>query len=80
MYKQWYRKKLRHKTEELIEDIPSEEELFPEENEEVYLLRRELGLLEEKFRRAAVLYYIEELGCAEIADRLAISESMVKYL
>jgi len=80
VYKQWYRKKLRDKTDVLEEELPDEEELLAEENEELYLLRRELGLLEEKFRRAAILYYIDGLGCAEIARQLSVSESMAKYL
>ena len=79
VYKQWYRKKLRDSACELPEDIPAKEEA-EEDNRELYLLRRELTLLSEKYRRATILYYIEGRSCGEIAHRLAISESMVKYL
>ncbi|MBE6561272.1 MAG: sigma-70 family RNA polymerase sigma factor [Ruminococcaceae bacterium] len=77
--KQWYRKKLRNSTGELTEDIPAVEQ-FSEERGDIYLLRRELTLLSEKYRKAAILYYIDGRSCSEIASALAISESMVKYL
>ena len=81
VYKQWYRKKLKSTTCELPENIPSEDQLFSEEdNKYLYLLRRELALLSAKYRKATILYYIENRSCAEIANLLAISESMVKYL
>lgn len=78
--KQWYRKKLKNSTCELPEDIPSEDQLPEDDNEYLYLLRRELTLLSAKYRKATVLYYIEERSCTEISKLLAISESMVKYL
>ena len=80
VYKQWYRKKRTRQTVELSEEIPAGEEMLPEEDEDLFLLRREMGLLGRKFRQAAILYYIDGLGCSEIAGQLAISESMVKYL
>ena len=79
VYKQWYRKKLRDRTCELPEEIPAEEETA-KENDDIYLLRRELTLLSEKYRRATILYYIDGRSCREIAQTLTISESMVKYL
>ena len=39
-----------------------------------------LRLLSEKYRRATILYYLENKSCAEIAGILSVSESMVKYL
>lgn len=73
-------KKLKNNTCELTEDIVSEED-FPEYNTgDIYLLRRELTLLSEKYRKATILYYIEDRSCLEIASVLNISESMVKYL
>lgn len=48
-------------------------------NEELNLLRRELSLLSRQYRDAAVLYYIEDLSCSEVAKRLQISTEMVKY-
>ena len=80
VYKQWYRKKLKNNTCELPENIPSENQLSEDDSERLYLLRRELTLLSAKYRKATVLYYIEERSCAEISNLLAISESMVKYL
>ena len=80
VYKQWYRKKLKNNTCELTEDIASEDN-FPEDCVgDIYLLRRELALLSEKYRRATILYYIDGCSCSEISSSLAISESMVKYL
>ncbi len=80
VYKQWYRKKLKNNTCELTDDIPAEENFTEEDRGDIYLLRRELALLSEKYRRATILYYIEGLSCSKISSALAISESMVKYL
>lgn len=80
VYKQWYRKKIAHSTCELSEDIPEEEDHFNEDKSDIFALRRELTLLSEKYRKATILYYIENRSCAEISSSLTISESMVKYL
>ena len=80
VYKQWYRKKLKNNTCDLAEDIVSDDAVVEEDNHDIYLLRRELTLLSEKYRKATILYYIEGLSCSEISSALAISESMVKYL
>ncbi len=80
VYKQWYRKKLKNNTCELTEDIPSDDVFTEDDNNDIYLLRRELTLLSEKYRKATILYYIDGLSCFEISSALAISESMVKYL
>ncbi len=84
VYKQWLRKKARFVTCELTEDIPSEENpvisVEEEESADIYLLRRELTLLSEKYRRAVIMYYIENKSCRQTSDILKISESMVKYL
>lgn len=83
VYKQWCRKRGRLQYSELTEDIPAEEEPYAldEDGEgDIYRLRRELALLSEKHRRATVLYYIHRKSCAEIAELLSVSESMVKYL
>ena len=55
VYKQWYRKKLKNNTCELSEDIPSEDQLSEDDSERLYLLRRELTLLSEKYRKATIL-------------------------
>jgi len=80
VYKQWYRKKLKNNTCELTDNISSGDELFEDDKSDIYLLRRELALLSEKYRKATILYYIERRSCLEISSALAISESMVKYL
>jgi len=80
VYKQWYRKKLKNNTCELTEDITSEDDPSEDNIGDIYLLRRELTLLSEKYRKATILYYIDGRSCSEISSILAISESMVKYL
>lgn len=80
VYKQWCRKKQNDITCELHENIPDEEEIPEDDGSDIYLLRRELTLLSEKYRKATILYYIEGRSCSEISNLLAISESMVKYL
>lgn len=80
VYKQWLKQKKKIQTCSLEENILAEESFPEEDREELYLLRRELGLLVRKYRKATILYYIEGLSCSKIADALSISESMVKYL
>jgi len=79
VYKHWCRKRAGEQVQELPEHISAADDQA-EENGDIYLLRRELTLLTEKYRRATVLYYIEGRSCSEIAQILAISEGMVKYL
>ena len=62
VYKQWYRKKLRRQECELTDNIYDTENVFDtitDDNSDLYLLRRELSLLSEKYRRATILYYLE---------------------
>ena len=81
VYKQWCRKRQQQQTCELTEVTAATiDTYFEDENNDIYLLRRELSLLSQKYRRATILYYIERKSCAEIALLLSISESMVKYL
>ena len=79
VYKQWCKKKVKNKECELTENIFDTEELL-EDNSDIGLLRRELSLLCEKYRKAVVLYYVENKSCSQISEHLSISESMVKYL
>ena len=70
------------RTAELDENIPDGSDLMLEEiirKEELNLLRRELSLLSKQYRDATVLYYIEDLSCSEVAEKLQISTEMVKY-
>lgn len=81
VYKQWYRKKTASQTCELNENLVSQTDEYDlDENNEIYLLRRELSLLAEKYRKATIMYYVDKKSCAEIARQLAITESMAKYL
>ena len=78
VYRQWCKNKARRHFCELQEDVPCE--AFTADNEELQLLRRELTLLDQKYRKAVILYYIEQKSCPQIAALLSVSESMVKYL
>jgi RNA polymerase sigma factor, sigma-70 family len=79
VYKQWYRKKInRPDTDEFDSNMDIED--IVEDDSDLYLLRRELSLLSEKYRKATILYYTRSKSCGEIAAALNISESMVKYL
>ena len=83
VYKQWYKKKLKINECELTDDVHDEDDVFIkmlDDNSDIYLLRRELSLLSEKYRRATIFYYLENKSCSEISKLLSISESMVKYL
>ncbi|MBO5274998.1 MAG: sigma-70 family RNA polymerase sigma factor [Clostridia bacterium] len=81
----YYARKKRTYTDELTDALTAEDEITAlldsmEEAADIRLLRRELSLLSEQYRRATVYYYIENRTCREIADLMGISESMVKYL
>ena len=83
VYKQWYRKKCNIRECELADNIFDEKDEINDiidDSSDVYLLRRELTLLMAKYRRATILYYLENKSCSEISQSLSISESMVKYL
>lgn len=83
VYKQWYKKKLRVNECELTENVRDENADFKavfNDKSDIYLLRREMSLLSQKYRRATILYYLKNKQCSEIASLLSISESMVKYL
>lgn len=80
VYKQWCKNKSKNKECELTDNLIDVAETFDDDNFELYLLRRELTLLSEKYRKATILYYIENKPCSEISKHLSISESMVKYL
>ena len=84
VYMDYLRKKTKNasRTAELDENIADESESVLDEivkKEELNLLRRELSLLSKQYREATVLYYIENLSCSEVANKLQISTEMVKY-
>ena len=82
VYKQWLRKRKREPAAAALDESLADPafDVMPEEDENVALLRRELGLLNREYRRAVILYYMENRSCSEISRLLGISESMVKYL
>ncbi len=79
VYKQWCRKKAKRNECALDDAIPAGEDPAADPAD-LYRLRRELSLLAEKYRRAVIMYYIENKSCAQVSAELAIGESMVKYL
>lgn len=84
VYMDYLRKKSKSasRTSELDENIADESESALEKiikKDELNLLRRELSLLSKQYRDATVLYYIENLSCSEVANKLQISTEMVKY-
>ncbi len=83
-YMDYLRKKSKNasRTVEFDETIADESESALDgiiQKEEMNVLRRELSLLSKQYRDATVLYYIENLSCSEVANRLQISTEMVKY-
>lgn len=80
VYKQWCKNKAKNKVCELNDNFPLKFLLPEDDTSEIFILRRELTLLAEKYRSAVILYYIENKSCSEISDLLSISKSMVKYL
>ena len=81
VYAMWCRKRAKNNICELSDDMADNTDYYDVgANDDIYLLRRELALLSEKYRKAAILYYVESKSCAEISAILGISESMVKYL
>ena len=72
----------RHRFEELPADVQGEETCCADEmihKEDIAYLRRELSLLSEQYRTAVVLYYMENLTCAQISKKMSVSMEMVKY-
>jgi len=80
VYKQWCKNRAKRQFCELPDDALCEAQGTDDEKPELQLLRRELTLLDEKYRKAVVLYYIDQKSCSQIAAALSISENMVKYL
>lgn len=75
----------RRQTAELseAEDVP-DGDVGPQSalvrREELGLLRRELAMLAERYRRATVMYYVDGMSCARIAAEMNVSTETVKYL
>ncbi len=83
VYKQWCKAKAKASFCELDESVnlaETDEFDIDDDSSDISLLRRELTLLSEKYRKAVILYYIKNKSCREISEFLSVSESMVKYL
>lgn len=80
VYKAWCKNRHKKIECELTDQVPDIAGSYEELSDDLFILRRELTLLLQKYRRAAILYYIDNYSCLEIARILSISESMVKYL
>lgn len=81
-YAEYLRGKIKHSHGELPDDITDENTSVEDGiilREEMHVLRRELSLLSEQYRRCTVLYYMEGLTCSQISNSLQISTEMVKY-
>jgi len=92
VYKRWlYKKKHSQNKTESIEDNISYIENIPDvsassnieeklaKSEDMQLLRRELALLTNFYRKTLVCFYYDELSIAEIASKLDLSAEMVKF-
>lgn len=81
VYAMWCRKRAKADVSQLPESLPDTTDYFDiDDAGDLYLLRRELTLLSEKYRKAVILYYLQNKSCAQISSVLGISENMVKYL
>ena len=78
----YWRKNAKESYIEIPDDFAGACCFSPEENyvreEEKMLLRRELSLLREKYRRIMISYYISGETCEKIADKYNLSVSNVK--
>ena len=83
------REGLKQKAERYTDDYSSFETIVPspeeehiartEQDEQIYLIRRELSLLTKTRREVTVAYYIDNKSCSQISEELGISVEMVKY-
>lgn len=67
----WFRKRA-----ELTEDIPAAEDSSERETAEAVIAA--VRSLPEKYRPAVMMYYYEEMSCAEIAAALKLNENTVR--
>ncbi|OGO92474.1 MAG: hypothetical protein A2Y17_11000 [Clostridiales bacterium GWF2_38_85] len=83
VYKNWCKKRLKNNFSELDDNLCDETYDISRQLEfqtDINLLRRELCLLNEKNRKAMILYYLNGFSVSSIAIQLHLSDSMVKYL
>lgn len=84
VYKGYLRKRKKIDYSDIDENLADNSCKMPEtavvQNEELNILRRELSLLSERYRKATIMYYIDNKSCKHISEELEISLEMVKYL
>ena len=80
--KNYWRRAKKHETMEIPEDYVGIYEITPEEafiqKQDISVLRRELSLLGEKYRKIMIAYYIRKESCETIAGNMNLSETNVK--
>jgi len=76
-----FREKKHGNTVYLTEFIPSDENIEDDIiiKEDIAVLRRELFLMSEKYRRTVILYYFDGKTCEEIADIIGKPSGTVKW-
>lgn len=82
VYKNWCKKRARRTVAELDENAPDSGNLEDQLalDADLALLRRELSLLDRRYRAVTIAYYYDGLSVSEISKSHSLSESMVKYL
>jgi RNA polymerase sigma factor (sigma-70 family) len=84
VYKGYLRNRKRIERSDIDENLAHRSSKIREtvvlQNEELNILRRELSLLSENYRRATIMYYIDNKSCSQISLELQTSLEMVKYL
>jgi len=81
MFFKYLRRKKHGNTEYLTELVPSDEDVEAEltAKEDVAAIRRELALLDEKYRRCVILCYFDGKTCEQIADIIGKPAGTVKW-
>lgn len=81
-YKNYLRRKTRHPSAEMDENLPDCEDVLSDicDKEELNLLRRELALLSLRYRVCTVAYYFDGLSVREIASKYGFTPETVKVI
>ncbi len=82
MCKNYWRKSAKQDYDEISEDYAGACMVTPEDiflyKEDIALLRRELSMLSEKYRKIMIAYYMKHKSCNEIARQMQMSVTNVK--
>lgn len=81
MFWNWLRKRKRGSTAYLTDIFASEENIEQEYvlREQKTLLRRELAMMSESYRKAVVMFYFDNMTCDEIGKALGKSAGTIKW-